>query len=39
LSFWKAQKHLLCHGHKGISRPEQAGGGGGVILGQEHPIQ
>lgn len=26
LSFWKAQRHLLCHGDRAISRPEQEGG-------------
>lgn len=33
LVLWKAQRHLLCHGGRAISRPER-GGVGGAVLGQ-----
>lgn len=33
LSFWKAQRHLLCHSGRAISRPERVGWGS--VLGQE----
>ena len=33
LSFWKAQRHLLCHEGRAISRPERVGWGGSVGAG------
>lgn len=40
LSFWKAQRHLLCHGDRAISRPGRrllrAGGGGRGLQGRQY---